>query len=127
LTDVQGRVEVPHGVAVMDFGSVHLPAAVGFGEDDAAFLAAHGFDVVRVGFNWAGVEPRPVVIDPAYVQSLLGTVRTLAAHRIYSVLDLHQDGYGPETGVDGAPDWATLTDGAPNTHLGFGPDYFANP
>jgi endoglycosylceramidase len=80
-----------------------------------------------VGFNWSGIEPRPGVIDDGYVRSLLGTVRTLGAHGIYSLLDVHQDGYGPETGTDGAPNWATLTDGAPNTHLGFGPDYFANP
>ena len=127
LTDAGGRVVVPHGVAVMDFDAAHLPAAIGFGGDDAAFLAAHGFDVVRVGFNWSGVEPQPGVFDRAYVRSLRTTVRTLGAHGIYSLLDLHQEGYGPATGTDGAPDWATLTDGAPNTHLGFGPDYFANP
>jgi endoglycosylceramidase len=127
FTDDQGRVLMPHGVAVMDFGPAHLPEAVGFGDDDAAFLAAHGFDVVRVGFNWSGVEPQPGVIDDAYVGSIERTVATLALHGIYSVIDLHQDGYGPMTGTDGAPDWATLTDGAPNNHLGFGPDYFANP
>ena len=127
FTDDLGRVVVPHGVAVMDFGSAHLPEAIGFGDDDAAFLAEHGFDVVRVGFNWSGVEPKPGVYDESYVGSIERTVQALAAHGIYSVLDLHQDGYGPVTGTEGAPDWATLTDGAPNTHLGFGPDYFANP
>ena len=54
---------------------------------DARFLAAHGFDVVRVGFNWSGLEPQPGVFDSAYLGSIVRTVRQLGAHRIWSVLD----------------------------------------
>jgi len=110
----------------MDFAEPHTPEAVGFGDDDARFLAEHGFTVVRVGMNWSGLMPRPGVVDRAYVDSIQRTVRTLARHGIHSLLDMHQDGYGPLTGTDGAPDWATLTDGAPNTKVAFGPDYFVN-
>jgi endoglycosylceramidase len=124
--DDRGRVVILHGVAVMDFGPAHLPATF-FHEHDAAFLAQHGFDVVRVGMNWSGIEPQPGVINPVYVNSIRATVRTLARHRIYSILDLHQDEYGPAVGVDGAPAWATLTDGAPNTTQGPGVGYFVNP
>ena len=117
-----------HGVAVMDFGPAHLPAAQGFDRDDAAFVAAHGFDVVRVGFNWALLEPKPGAIDGAYLGSIRRTVRQLAAHRVWSVLDLHQDGWGSAVhGNEGAPDWATITDGFPNPPLGFGANYLANP
>ena len=55
VKDPDGRVRMFRGVAVMDFARPHLPEAVGFGEDDARFLEEHGFDVVRVGFNWEGV------------------------------------------------------------------------
>src|SRR5437763_10410163 len=112
FTDARGRTVVLHGVAVMDFGPKHLPAVQGFDANDARFLAAHGFDVVRVGFNWSGLEPQPGVFDSAYLGSIVRTVRQLGAHRIWSVLDLHQDGWGPAVhGQDGAPAWATLTHG----------------
>ena len=119
---------MPHGVVVMDFYSgAYLPEATGFGADDARFLADHGFGVVRVGFNWWGVEPRPGVYDDAYIASVQRTVRTLAAHGIHSVIDVRQDGYGPSVGVDGAPDWATLTDGVPNQKVAWAMNYFVNP
>src|SRR5437899_12724260 len=88
MTDSRGRTVVLHGVAIMDFGPKHLPAVQGFSADDAAFLAAHGFNVARVGFNWSGVEPQPGVIDRAYVGSIVNTVRQFGAHRLWSVLDL---------------------------------------
>src|SRR2546421_266843 len=78
LTDPQGRAVPMHGVAVMDFGPAHLPAAQGFDRDDAAFVGTHGFDVVRVGFNWAGLEPQPGVVDGAYLGSIRKTVRQRA-------------------------------------------------
>lgn len=128
MTDTHGRAVVLRGVAVMDFGPRHLPSAIGFGADDVAFLHAHGYNIVRVGLNWLGLEPSPGTFDQAYLASLVTTVRELAAQGIWSVLDLHQDGWGPAVhGQDGEPDWATLTDGAPNPELAFGQNYFGNP
>ena len=40
--------------------------------------------------------------------------RVLARERIFTLVDLHQDGYGPLTHGNGFPAWATLTDGLPN-------------
>lgn len=121
LVDRQGRVVILHGVGVMDYSPPNLPAAMGFGETDAAFLAAHGFNLARVGMNWSGIEPQPGVFDEAYLKSILRTVRTLADHHIYTLLDWHQDDWGlAANGVDGAPAWATLTDGLPNPALGYG-------
>ncbi len=127
FTDHHGRVLTPHGVAVMDFADPHLPEALGFSDDDARFLADHGFDVVRVGMNWSGIEPQRDQISGSYLASIRRTVRLLARRGIKSILDIHQDGYGPMTGTDGAPDWATVTDGAPNNKVAFGADYFVNP
>ena len=128
LTDDSGRVAMPHGVVVFDFYSgAYLPAAVGFGDDDAAFLARHGFRVVRVGFSWSGVEPEPGVYDDEYIGSVERTVRALAAQGIHSVVDIRQDGYSASVGVDGAPEWATLTDGLPNQRVAWAMNYFVNP
>ena len=57
----------------------YLPSAAGFGDDDAAFLARNGFDVVRLGVIYAAVEPSPGVYDDAYLANIYATVRTLAA------------------------------------------------
>ena len=117
-----------HGIGVMDYTPPNLPAAMGFADKDAAFLAAHGFNLARVGLNWSGIEPQPGIFDQAYLASILGTVRTLAAHGIYSLLDWHQDDWGlAAAGIDGAPAWATLTDGFPNPALGYGVGMLADP
>lgn len=127
LTDRDGRVVIQHGMAVNHFQPPHLPEATGFGADDARFLRRHGFRVVRVGFTWSGIEPEPGRIDRGYIRSLRRTIRLLADHGIHSMLDAHQDGYSTVTGTDGAPEWATITDGVPNLRIAFGVDYLANP
>jgi endoglycosylceramidase len=121
IVDSQGRARILHGVGVMNYSPPNLPAAMGFGDKDAAFLAAHGFNLVRLGMNWSGIEPQPGVFDSGYLDSILATMRTLEAHGIYTLLDWHQDDWGlAAAGVDGAPAWATLTDGLPNPNLGYG-------
>src|ERR1700758_2456163 len=59
MTDSAGRVVVLHGLNQVYKVPPYEPSADGFGDDDAAFLAANGFDAMRVGVIWAGVEPRP--------------------------------------------------------------------
>ena len=55
-------------------------------------------------------------------------MRTLEAHHIYTLLDWHQDDWGlAANGIDGAPAWATLTDGLPNPALGYGFGMFGDP
>jgi endoglycosylceramidase len=99
------------------------PESVGFGDDDAAFLAANGFNLVRLGVVFGAVMPQPGVVDQAYVDAIARTTRVLARHHIYVLLDVHQDGYGPLVRGNGFPEWATLTDGLPNPDVGF-PDYY---
>src|SRR6185312_15985096 len=93
MTDSTGRVVVLHGLNQVFKVAPYEPSADGFGDDDAAFLAANGFDAVRVGVIWAAVEPRPGHYDNAYLASIAATVHTLAEHGIVSLLDFHQDLY----------------------------------
>ena len=117
-----------HGVGVMNYSSPNLPAAMGFGAKDASFLASHDFNLVRLGMNWSGIEPQPGAFDPGYLDSVLGTMRTLEVHGIYTLLDWHQDDWGvAAAGIDGAPAWATLTDGLPNPALGYGVGMLGDP
>jgi endoglycosylceramidase len=54
LTDAEGRVVVLHGLNQVYKVPPYEPSADGFGDDDAAFLAANGFNAMRVGVIWAG-------------------------------------------------------------------------
>jgi len=127
VTDATGRVVILHGLNQVAKVAPYEPSQDGFGDDDAAFLAANGFDAMRVGVIWAAVEPRPGVYDDAYLDSIADTVHTLAAHGIVSLLDFHQDLYNEKFQGEGAPAWAVQDGGLPNPALGFPGNYLANP
>jgi endoglycosylceramidase len=126
LTDASRRVVLLHGMnLVAKFRE--SPAARGFGADDATWLAANGFDVVRLGLVADAIMPTPGVIDAAYLRSFTRTVDLLTTHGLLVLIDLHQDGWGPVTSGDGFPAWMTFTHGARNTHTPFPLYYITNP
>ena len=125
VTDAQGRVVILHGLNMVYKRPPYAPDAVGFGDDDAAFLAAEGYDTVRLGLIHKAVEPQPGVYDDAYVARIAGTVETLGRHGIVSLLDFHQDLYNEKFGGEGLADWAVQDDGLPNQpQLDFTLNYF---
>jgi endoglycosylceramidase len=127
MTDSDGRVVVLHGLNQVYKVPPYTPSADGFGDDDAAFLQANGFNAMRVGVIWAAVEPQPLSYDDGYLTSIAQTVATLASHGIVSLLDFHQDMYNEIFQGEGAPPWAVQTGGLPNPQLGFPGNYFLNP
>jgi endoglycosylceramidase len=127
LTDSDGRVVILHGLNQVYKVPPFEPSADGFSDDDAKFLADNGFNAVRLGVIWAGVEPAPEIIDYDYLDSIKQTVQTLADHGIVSLLDMHQDLYSSTFDGEGAPDWAVQTGGLPNPDVGFPYNYFLNP
>ncbi|CAJ1494482.1 cellulase family glycosylhydrolase [[Mycobacterium] kokjensenii] len=127
LTNADGQVVIWHGLNQVYKLAPYEPSASGFDEDDAAFLAANGFNVVRLGVIWAGVEPEPGVIDYDYLASIEDTVEILARHNIVAILDMHQDLYSGSLGGDGAPDWAVFTGGQADIDAGFPGSYFVSP
>jgi len=127
LTDADGRVLLPHGVNLVAKVDGETPTEMGFGEDDAAWLAEHGFDVVRLGLTAGSVMPSPGVIDTAYLSSFRDTIDTLTDHGLLVLVDLHQDGWGPSLGDDGFPEWMTITHGATDTNTTFPLYYITNP
>ncbi|HEX6387946.1 MAG TPA: hypothetical protein VFZ89_00810, partial [Solirubrobacteraceae bacterium] len=89
VTDAQGRVVVVHGVNMVYKRAPYAPDAIGFDDDDAAFLAREGFNGVRLGVIWKAVEPEPGVYDDAYLARIRATVATLRRHGILTQLDFH--------------------------------------
>jgi endoglycosylceramidase len=139
LYDTFGRVVMLHGVdAVYKHAPYELYPDPGrpwnFTVADARRIAGLGFDVVRLGILWQGIEPgtgKPN--DPAtcaegspgtasmfnrataarYLANVTRTVDLLGRFHIYTLLDMHQDVYTQAFRGEGAPAWAVCTDDQP--------------
>jgi endoglycosylceramidase len=143
LYDQQGRVVFFHGVnAVYKLPPYELYPAPGkawnFSPADASLIATLGFNVVRLGMTWSGLEPGtaaannpsicrsgapgdPHQFDQAvldrYLQHLDQTIALLGQYHIYTLLDMHQDVYARQFDGEGAPNWAVCTHGAHTTDV----------
>jgi endoglycosylceramidase len=128
MVDGDGRVVTVHGVNMPTKWGPAYPAAQAFDDDDAALLAASGVNAVRLTVERYRVEPQAGVFDDAYVTQFADTVQLLAGYGIMSLIDFHQDSWGPTFFDNGFPDWMTMTDGLPNLYqVGFPAQYFLNP
>jgi endoglycosylceramidase len=56
ITDAAGRVVILHGINMVYKRTPYAPDAIGFGDDDAAFLAHEGFDTLRLGVIYKAVR-----------------------------------------------------------------------
>ncbi|MFF4540170.1 glycoside hydrolase family 5 protein [Streptomyces aureus] len=133
IGDSTGRQVLLRGVNVnqlIDYGQPDpaKPTVRPLEDSDYAQMARYGFDVQRLALSWSALEPKRGEFDEGYLERVRTAVRQAAAHGIHTVLDMHQDTYSkyvsaapgtrcranasPEFGNDGAPEWATRTDGA---------------
>lgn len=79
-------------------------------EDDFHMLKCWGFNIIRLGIFWDGIEPQPGIYDDEYLRKLDQIISLAEKNEIVVYLDLHQDLFSCQY-ADGAPEWATLTDG----------------
>jgi len=90
-------------------------------------LSKYGFNCIRLGVIWDGVEPEPGKYDEDYLDKVEERVTWAAQNGIYVLLDMHQDLYSVSFS-DGAPVWATLTDNQPHvTGAVWSDAYFMSP
>jgi endoglycosylceramidase len=128
VTDATGRVVVLHGVNMVYKRPPYYPAVTGFGTDDAQFLRQEGFNTVRLGLIYAGVEPQPGAYDDAYLAQIGRSVQELQDAGIFTMLDFHQDLYNERFQGEGWPDWAVQDDGLPaEPKAGFPANYVLMP
>jgi endoglycosylceramidase len=149
LTDALGRTVILHGVdAVYKRAPYALTVEPGransFTAADARAIAGLGFDVVRLGILWEGIEPGtadpndPAIcttgrpghahqwdqqVADAYLAKVRAVVDLLGRYGIFSLVDMHQDVYDQVFAGEGAPPWAVCTDGLPATNT---PDWTSN-
>jgi hypothetical protein len=132
IVDADGREVLLRGVnvnALVDYWQYGaFPTTFPLTDADARGIAGVGWNVVRLLVSWSRVEPEPGRYDDAYLDDVADAVRLFARHGVRSVIDFHQDAWGPTLaaapgevcapgtqpafGWDGAPGWATLDDGA---------------
>ena len=132
IVDDLGRDVLLRGANVNSLGEywqgvASLSPTIDMTAADWDAMASHGFSVVRLLITWSRVEPERGVIDQSYLDQVDAYVAAAAERGIYTVIDMHQDAYSafistddpatcavgtePAKGWDGAPEWATLTDG----------------
>lgn len=147
IVDDEGRQVLLRGANVNSLGRYWqgvptLEPTIPVSADDWDTMAAHGFSVIRLIISWSRLEPTRGVVDQTYLDQVSDYVDAAAAHGIYTVIDMHQDawtdtisttdpstcppGTTPAKGWDGAPAWATITDGG-STCLPAGADRNASP
>lgn len=132
IVDALGREVLLRGVNVnalneyWQYGS--FPTTFPLTDSDADRISATGWNVVRLLVAWSRVEPAPGVYDDHYLDQVAHAVDTLERRGVYTIIDFHQDAWGPTLaappgticpagsdpafGWDGAPEWATLDGGA---------------
>ena len=98
IADGNGNQVLLRGVNVnnlIDFyrPQADVPATRPLTEDDFATMASYGFDVVRLNISWSALEPERGTLDAAYLARIDDAVQWGKQHGIYTVLDMHQDGW----------------------------------
>jgi endoglycosylceramidase len=139
IVDEDDREVLLRGVNITSLGEYwqgnpDLPPTLPTTEQDWDAMAARGLSVIRLVVHWSRLEPERGEIDEGYLDEIEAAVDAAAERGIYTVIDMHQDAWSafiftppeeicpdgswPGKGWDGAPDWATLTDGLSTCVLG---------
>lgn len=136
IRDEHGRAVILHGTnAVWKTGAYYPPSSIYslgavptaesyFDERDAELMQELGFNVVRLGIIWKGLETERGVYDEAYLDRIQEIVEMLGEHGILTLLDFHQDMYNERFDGEGFPDWATHNEVPPTNCCGFPANYF---
>lgn len=103
LADSSGRALQLHGA--------NLGKTDDITEQDVADLGAAGFTLLRLPIQWSNLEPTQGSYDADYLQHVEDVLAWAEEHGVLVLVDWHQDVFGPAFGFDGAPEWATRTDG----------------
>ncbi len=110
--DSLGRQVTLHGINVINKRKETGYTCV-IKEDVYKKLNQWGFNVVRLGIIWDGLEPEPGKYNEEMFRCIDRNIFWARKYGIYVILDMHQDLYSVKYS-DGAPVWATLDEGKPN-------------
>jgi len=112
LVDAEGRTALLRGVNVRAaglFDGFHgrMPLPPFDAEEDCRVIGEDlGMNQVRLAINWSLLEPARGQLDLAYLDRALAIAAACDRYGVYTLVDLHQDGWSKYVGDDGAPFWA---------------------
>jgi endoglycosylceramidase len=130
IYDGDGRYMLLRGVNYNVLGDYwqanpSVPSSKRYDAEDIRLMAQYGINCIRLIFHWSALEPQRGTYNRDYIRRIEQVVREAAKYKMYVLLDMHQDAWGkyiaskagdscmrPNKGWDGAPEWATITDGA---------------
>eukprot|EP00927_Polykrikos_kofoidii_P059479 TRINITY_DN5462_c0_g1_i1.p1 TRINITY_DN5462_c0_g1~~TRINITY_DN5462_c0_g1_i1.p1 ORF type:complete len:700 (-),score=78.38 TRINITY_DN5462_c0_g1_i1:191-2290(-) len=111
FVDTEGRVRLFHGVNVVQKSFPWHPSLGDFhpntslNAEDMANLRSWGFNAVRLGIMWPGVEPSPGEYNATYLSVMRKIVDDLFEHGLYTIVDFHQDAFSQQFCGEGFPPW----------------------
>jgi len=85
----------------------------GMEKEEFKQMSDWGFNVIRLGIIWDGLEPEPGVYNDSMFLCLDERISWAKEYGLYVLLDMHQDLYS-RLFSDGAPEWATITNDQPH-------------
>ena len=119
IADPQGRFLLLRGInsnALVQYPD-YFQQTVPMSQVDIQEMSALGFNFLRLPVNWSLLEPNPGEFSQSYLAEIRRQVAWAETVGMWVLVDMHQDRYNrnlrPEDEADGAPDWATVTDGKP--------------
>jgi endoglycosylceramidase len=116
FTDEYGRVRIFHGVNAVYKIPPWVPNTsdwdpqLSLSSKDVEDLYNWGFNAVRLGVMWPGLEPVKGQYNMTYIGEIQKIVNSLGTKGIHTLLDLHQDLLSRKFCGEGIPDWAVNTD-----------------
>ncbi|KAJ5067604.1 cellulase [Anaeramoeba ignava] len=111
ILDNNGRSILFHGVNMVTKEFPYHPnleewsPEMSLVQEDIDNLKKWGFNGVRLGVMWPGVEPEEGVYNATYLATMRKIVDLLGANGIYSIVDMHQDVLSPKFCGEGVPDY----------------------
>jgi hypothetical protein len=105
-------------------------------QTDLEQMASLGFNSLRLPISWSVLEPQRGHFDETYLDRVAQVLSWARKLRMYVIVDMHQNAFshyvppGEQVKLrynDGAPAWATITDGFPSHAYGNPPQRELNP
>lgn len=111
FVDEYGRQRIFRGVNGVYKVAPWHPVLIGFdanntlSSEDAKLLNNWGFNAVRLGVMWPGLEPDQGKYDSKYLDAIETIVDNLSRQGIFTLLDFHQDLWARPFCGEGVPDY----------------------
>jgi hypothetical protein len=101
-----GATHIPTDFTSRDVSFVSRPFPLEEADDHLSRIRHWGFNSLRLLVTWEAVEhDGPGRYDREYLDYVEELLKAVEEHRLYTVIDPHQDAWSRASGGDGAPLW----------------------